>query len=397
MTDTSPLLNLWQGFGVKPVQGDWRLMQSHIHTILASNNAIHASYITRWLAWAVQNPSKRAEVMLILKSEEEGSGKGVLANSMVEIFGMGIHGVRIDKPKQLTGDFNAHLQRASLVYVDEGHWPGNKADEGAYKGIITEPYFAVQPKGIDIYFVPNCSHIICTSNNDWVAPAGPTARRLAIFRVSPQRVGDRAYFKALFDQMENGGREAMLYDLLNMELGDWHPRNDIPQTEELMEQKLRSNDSELAWFIDLLDAGRLPGSGNKYLSLNECPAEWIFDAYTQHAGKTGKYHKSVQTMLGIKLRKWLKDCKPYLRNREGSYPRGEDGGTKRGTIYQFPPLDECRKAIGKHLNGSIPWHGPEEWVPSMEEDEEYEEQQRAQRDASYEEAKQRMGDEDMPF
>lgn len=368
VADTSPMLNLWQGFGVQPVSGDWSLMQSHIRQVLANGQPDHETYILKWLAWAVQNPTQRAEVMLILKSEEEGTGKGALANQMVHIFGTGVHGVRIDKPNQLTGKHNSHLQRAALLYVDEAHWPGNKADEGAYKGLITEPFFAIEPKGVDIYFVPNCTHIICTSNNDWVAPAAATARRFAVFRVSPARMGDGEYFRALFRQMDNGGREAMLFDLLAMELGNWHPRNDIPQTDELAEQKLRSLDSELAWFVDLLNSGTLPGSGYPNIQVNECPSEWLFDSYVKHAGRTGKLHKSISTMLGTKLRKWLKDCRPVFRTRDGSYPQGgEGGGTKRGTIYCFPPLSTCRRTIADHLKiRSIPGDGPLEWIPSVE-------------------------------
>ncbi|MBZ9736177.1 bifunctional DNA primase/polymerase [Mesorhizobium sp. CA18] len=367
VVDTSPRLNLWQGFGVVPTRGDWSLMRQHIFDVLASRDEKHGRYIWKWLAWAVQNPTTRAEVMLILKSEEEGTGKGALANQMCLIFGFGANGIRIDKPKQLTGEFNAHLQRACLLYVDEAHWPGNKADEGAYKGIITEPYFAVQPKGIDIYMVPNCTHIICTSNNDWVAPASRTARRLAIFKVPPTKMGNKEYFKALFEQMDNGGREAMLYELLNEDLGDWHPRNDIPQTDELMEQKLQSLDPEERWMVDLLVSGRLPGTQSRYVQLGECPSEWLWQDYLKHAGQTGTHYKSISSKLGKKIRKWFPDL---VSRDDVSYPRGgEEGGTKRGQILKFPSLPSCRKCMETYLNGTIDWgNGLNTWLENREEE-----------------------------
>src|SRR6516165_8660308 len=62
----------------------------------------------------------------------------------------------------------------------------------------------------------------------WVIPAGRYERRYAAFAVSTAKRGDRAYFRALHDQIHNGGAEAMFYELQRMDLGDWHPR-EIPE------------------------------------------------------------------------------------------------------------------------------------------------------------------------
>lgn len=70
------LLNLWTGFGVDPKQGDWSLMKAHILDVIAAGNTEHADYITKWLAWSVQNPGKPAEVAIALVG-----GKGTLAGS----------------------------------------------------------------------------------------------------------------------------------------------------------------------------------------------------------------------------------------------------------------------------------------------------------------------------
>lgn len=63
----------------------------------------------------------------------------------------------------------------------------------------------------------------------WVIPAGRFERRYAALTVSAARRGDREYFRALHRQINNGGAEALFYDLLRMDLGDWHPRH-IPES-----------------------------------------------------------------------------------------------------------------------------------------------------------------------
>jgi hypothetical protein len=111
---------------------------------------------------------------------------------------------------------------------------------GELKRLITEPTLTIEPKAVDPFSMSNCLHIIMASNEDWVVPAGMDARRFAVMDVSSQRMGDKAYFKALWAEMEEGGTAAMLHDLLSMDLRGWHPRDDIPQTEALLQQKMES-------------------------------------------------------------------------------------------------------------------------------------------------------------
>jgi hypothetical protein len=74
-----------------------------------------------------------------------------------------------------------------------------------------------------------------SSNNDWVVPAGHGARRYAVFNVSSERVEDHRYFKELWTELDAGGIEGLLYDLLRLDLRGWHPKQ-IYQTAALTEQ-----------------------------------------------------------------------------------------------------------------------------------------------------------------
>ena len=72
---------------------------------------------------------------------------------------------------------------------------------------------------------PNRLHVAMAANADWVVPAGAGERRYAVFNCADTFVmgrGDDAireeYFKALHRELENGGLEAMLHDLLNLRL-----------------------------------------------------------------------------------------------------------------------------------------------------------------------------------
>ena len=68
------------------------------------------------------------------------------------------------------------------------------------------------------------------------------------------KVRDFAYFKAIHAEMEDGGYEAMLHDLLRRDLTGFDVR-DVPETEGLQEQKKLSLGTADAWWMDVLHRG----------------------------------------------------------------------------------------------------------------------------------------------
>ncbi len=248
-------LNLWRGFAVEPKAGDWSKMRDHIHDVIASGNKELADYVLCWLAWAFQNPGARAEASLVLRGTE-GTGKGILGNNVSRIFGP--HAVHVTDPEQfVTGRFNVHMAGCVFLFADECWWPGDRKFEGKLKGMITEPTLRVEPKGIDSYDTPNVLHVLISSNDEWVVPAGKDARRFVVCDVSKVHMGDAAYFKALAYEMDHGGREAMLHDLLAAELGDWHPRQ-IVMTQGLLDQKEKTLSPEAEWTLAIVRDLDLP-------------------------------------------------------------------------------------------------------------------------------------------
>ncbi|WP_154664678.1 DUF5906 domain-containing protein [Gemmobacter nectariphilus] len=248
-------LNLWRGFGVVPAPGDWSRMRAHVREVLAGGDPEAADYIERWAAFAVQNPEAPAEVALVFRGKK-GTGKGIFARALMRLFGQ--HGLHIPNGKLLTGNFNLHLRDCCLLFADEVEWHGDRQAEATLKVMVTEPELMIEGKGRDAYQSPNHLHIVMSSNEDWVVPASIDERRFAAFAVSDARKGQRGYFTDLVAEMDGGGLAAMLHDLLGLDLGEWHPRWNIPQTDELMAQKLASVSGPAAVALELLMRGETP-------------------------------------------------------------------------------------------------------------------------------------------
>jgi hypothetical protein len=322
-------LNLWREFAVAPAEGNWELLSDHIYEVLGAGDPQAGDYIVRWLAWTLQNPGRAAEVVLVLQGEE-GSGKGTLARVMLKIFGP--CGLPISDPKHLVGAFSGHLHHCVFMFLDEAFWAGNVAAEGRLKSLVTEETIMIEPKYFGAFPIRNLLHIMMASNNDWVVPAGHAARRYAVFKVSDAVVGNFAYFAALNAELEAGGAAAMLYDLLRLDLGGWHPKQ-IYATAALAQQKQHSLRGLDAWIEDMLQRGCLPvpvqGYPNRCLSMHLLDAAKKFDRYTT----ASRIAKKLQDLFGV-----------YEFNNQ----------VRRG--WAFPSLAECRQIWEARNGGQWPWH-----------------------------------------
>jgi len=316
--------NLWLGFAVKPKQGNCDLILKHILEVLANGDEVYANYILNYLAWTVQNPDKQAEVVLIFKGSE-GTGKGLLCRLIIDFFGSAA--MHISSSRHLVGNFNAHLDGTVLLFADEAFWAGDKAALGAFKALITEPYLTVERKGIDAKQVINRLHIVMATNENWVVPAAHDSRRYAVFEVSDKYKQDATYFKIINDQINQGGREAFLYELLYRDIGDFHPRQ-IIKTAAFRNQVANSLDPISTWWLGLLEDGFLPvelGTAPK----NVVPSGSIYSHDSLHEWMR-KGDQRFGRITNRQIAEFLREhgCKQWR------------SGSQRG--WELPPLTQAR-------------------------------------------------------
>jgi hypothetical protein len=243
--------NLWSGFSVEPKAGDWGLMRDHILNVICRGNDEHFNYLLNWIARMFQFPNRPGEVAIVLRGKK-GAGKGILFVWLIKAWGQ--HGLHIANAKHLVGNFNSHLRDCVALFADEAFFANDKQHEGVLKSLITEPTLPIEAKHQNLVDVINMLHVMLASNADWVIPASLDERRYLMLDVLDEKIGDRKYFAAIAAQMEDGGLAAMIWDMLNRDISDFEVR-DIPSTDALLDQKIRSLDSLDRWWLDVLDRG----------------------------------------------------------------------------------------------------------------------------------------------
>jgi hypothetical protein len=178
-----------------------------------------------------------------------------------------------------------------------------------------------------------------SSNSDWVVPAGADARRYFVLDVSSAHMQDHKYFAAIARQMDKGGRGALLYYLLNLDISRFDLRA-VPQTAALADQKTRSRRGVDRLVEIVAHGGTLPAADASYTNV----------AITTGEDKGEGFHCGARSMVpelrhdsSIVVTKTLKDdwgCE----NWKSGYRRG----------IKFPPLLELRALFDRK-------HGPQDW------------------------------------
>jgi hypothetical protein len=371
--DVGNKLNLYRGFGVKPVkpegktgaEGCDRFLEFMLN-IICSGNAEHFDYLLKREATIIQK-KVRSEIAIGLSTKEEGAGKGFYEKTMSRLFGS--HAMQVLNPQHIVGKFNPHLEVLLRLTADEALFVGNHDHRNALFGLVTEGKLTIEPKGHGVYQADNYLNISVLSNNPHFLPVGPNARRFFIPTVSVARLQDFAYFSAIQEQLDNGGYEALLYHLqFEVDLTGFNVR-DVPKTVGLREQRNMSIEPLDAWWVELLETGTLAGSDPKH------PERAVSNAYqkevtTEPSVAFGGTHVRMVHQRG--LFDQAKQLEPRLRNisdqKLGRHltDMGCDNTKKvlRRQGWWFPPLADRRKAWEAKYPG-WKWRNPEltEWQP----------------------------------
>jgi len=349
--------NLWRGFSCEARPGRWDKLEEHIRENVCQGKDTYFEYVMGWMARMIQHPGEPGQTAIVMRGQQ-GTGKSFLAKQLGALLGR--HYMQVGHSSQLVGNFNAHLRDCVFIFADEAFYAGDKKHEGVLKMIVTEDTMQIEAKGVDIETATNCLHLMMASNHDWVVPAhSRSERRFLVLDVSDARARDAEYFGAIQQQMDNGGREGFLYNLLNYDLSGFDVRH-VPTTMALQEQQMQSYDTEEQWWFDKLVEGRMldddPGSVPwPQVVLTDT----LYQDYLEYTKRKSFRNPKTRVHWG----RFLSKVAPVKKGNSSV-------STGRRKVYQFMDLEDCRERwvevygqgdwVGEEPEEEIELPGPEQ-------------------------------------
>lgn len=363
--------NLWNGFAADPVEGDWSLLNTHMMDNICSGNQTHYNWLMTYLADIFQNPGHKYGSSIAITGEQ-GTGKSKLFD-WVRI-GIGAAALKVAARNRLTGNFNGHFDGIILVVAEEAFWSGDKSAAGVLKDYISSDTITIERKGLDIVIRSNYMRFIFISNESWVIPTDDgDARRFFVLKCSNAQKQNTDYFRAIDAQMEAGGLEAMVHDLMHWNPAEhgltWDALRKPPQTDARSEQAGYGLTGPKARLIDIIREGEITGrlvDGTVFhytlSNTEETPVlrkhlnAVLSDGKATNGGAGKRLMESVEGILGKDTNQGDSKKKvTYYGDFAGDNQAGEEREreyhAETGRWYNFPALGKLQAQVTAKFGG----------------------------------------------
>ncbi len=232
--------NLFAGFGVQPKEGKCDRILAHIKEIICAGSETNAKALIQLLAWQIQNIGKPSRIVVVLKSKAQQVGKGCLLGDILAVI-YGNSGFMTGDLGQVITRFNDTLRGKAFLFLDEALFTGDRKTADTIKSLATATMLAIETKGLPIVQMPCGVNLFLTTNHDDAAYVEEADARYWILEACPDRVGDTAYFRDLYAEIEGGGREAFMHYLLHLDVSNFIPARDVPKDNAFKEAMIRNS------------------------------------------------------------------------------------------------------------------------------------------------------------
>ena len=360
----SSILNLWQGWPIKPIKGDVQIFLDYAYDVSFNRDDTNYGWGIAWSAQIYQEPHIVKGTALVHRGKE-GTGKSFYAETLGMLTGK--YYVPITDLDQIFGPFNAHIEYAMLTHFEEAFWAGDRRAEGRLRDHITGTTRLINQKNLPIRKCKVYPRSIFDANARWVVPSSMEARRFGVFDVSEARQTDVEYFAKLDEWRRNGGLEALMYYFLNdVDISKVDLRNP-PRTLALMENQIATLRGVKRFWFDVIRSAKLPyfemKDDNYHVLRDDLFHYWLAWCRTVNHKNT----LSIET-FGSQFKELI----PAL-DLNGKVQRGRNGAIvsliesgrrstgDRNYFHKIPSMALCRNLWDNAWDGRFNWEGAKEW------------------------------------
>lgn len=202
--DNDGTFNMYRQPDIEAAAGDITWWNEHIEYLFPEQE--YRDHLLNWMAWLLQNLTKKPKHALILQGEVNGTGKSFIGRVLTRI----LHQANVSVVPQngLSGRFNSWALQCKLLLIEELRASDKRAVKEALHDIITEDRINVEKKGIDSIMVDTCFGVLAFTNDFAALDLDNTDRRYLVISTERTEAEQKAkeaagYFIRLFARLDD--------------------------------------------------------------------------------------------------------------------------------------------------------------------------------------------------
>lgn len=344
-------LNYWCGPTVNPVPGDCKRIGKYLLQVICNGDRSICTYLLSYLAHMLQKPGEKPGVMPVLLGGQ-GTGKGMFFQLLGSIWGRTT--LLVSDIDQVTGRFNAALERNYAICMDEALFSGDRRSQDRLKSLITEPRIQIEQKYQPARCIESVHRFFAASNRDHFASVDRDDRRFLFLRVSYKHQRDTSYFSQLCAAIEDPTViGAFVEFLLNLDITNFNVR-ERPETQEHAAQKLQSLDGFDRYWYEVLTTGDFTGRESGAELWDESvfkPTSVLARKYRDFDKQAERYRTIQESQVSGALRKLC----PSARATRQKYPLCGPEAKQQKRGFQLPGIAQARKDFEGYLGCQVAW------------------------------------------
>lgn len=222
-------INRFNGLPLKPERNDLKCMNMRrLMEVLCNHDQKVVDWLTKWLAYPLQNVGAKMRTSVLMHSDVHGSGKSLFFDGIIgPIYG---DYCNVFGQAQLESNYNDWMSECLFGVFEEVLSRSQKFNyTGTLKEMITGTTFYVTKKFMSGWKESNHMNMVFISNEVQPLPVEPSDRRFLV--VWPELKLIEELKKGVDHELKNGGIKAFYAWLLDVELGDFSVHTEPPTTE----------------------------------------------------------------------------------------------------------------------------------------------------------------------
>jgi putative DNA primase/helicase len=278
-------INLYGGLDMVPLAGNCLPIVELLYHLVDKDEEVR-DWILDWIAYPLQNPGAKMPTSVIMHGDE-GSGKNLFWEIVRDIYGE--YGTVVGQD-QLEDKFNDWISRKLFIIGDEVLSRQEMRHlKGKLKAMISGTEIKINTKMMPVRSEANHANLVFLSNEIQPNALDASDRRYCVVWTPPKL--ERAYYQAVVQCRDKGGREAFMQHLLARDLAGFDAYGPPPVTRAKDDLIDISRPNPERWLL-AWQAGVLP------VSYRTCSADQAYRFYRRWCVAEGEKFPMSKNVFG---------------------------------------------------------------------------------------------------